>query len=993
MTLLAMALSALLLSCRREAEIKVGELIYCDLEQITDDGKFFISNTHPDKLFEGADKRSGFFARSGMNSILLMEGRAFGLATELHHVGGDERYELTIWRKGNIDKGFINVGDATGKYFYKANEEADSVDADGWQRIRLRFYVPPNLNDATLKIYAWNPNKDSVFYDDISIRRILPETYPEYEGITGLKLYVDTVNTLKLAEKRKQAFDDFILQTEDDDWVEGMLFEGDELYRTELRLKGDWLDHLLGSKWSFRIEVKGGETWNGMRTFSVQNPASRDFLNEWLMHDFCRENDILATRYGFIPLSLNGTSLGIYAWEEHFEKYLIESNNRREGPILKVNEDALWANALLKNKFREDISLPVVMAAEIMPFKEKRTTRDANLFHQYLIAQELYYQYKFAERPVSEIFDIDKLARYLAMIDLFRTYHGVTWHNQRFYYNPVISRLEPIAFDNFSEKGPVQYYSRAIMGDHYLDMETAGDENLMLGGIFRDPELNEHYITYLEKFADERFITDYLDSREAMLLFYDSLIRLEYPGNRFSKQYILDNAARIREELPGFIAKAASAAEKLPIRYDIEEPEYGRTENNIVSEKFVKAFTQASNDTSAIFRIENYFTSDIYLLGTSKNGTSLRDMFPPDFKVGPVSGRNPGTAEVTSRPSARYLHYMVEGDMATYVVPLYAWPTPTGKESPLQRIQGLYSDNYLKYFSQAGEGRLTMEKGEYDVSEPLLIPPGYEVTIRAGATINITGGALFISYSPLYIIGSENEPVVVKSSDGTAKGFSVFQAAKRSKVSHAVFDRLNTLDLDGWLLTGAVTFYESDVDFYSTTFSNNLCEDGLNIIRSEFTIDHCEVLNTFGDALDVDFGKGVISNTAFRYLSNDAIDVSGSDIDVVNCVVTESNDKGVSGGENSVVRVKDTKISGSVIGVASKDYSRVTLEGCTIEDCRYGLVVFRKKPEFGPATITATDLLMKNITNPYLIEEGSSCQVNGEKLADDQQNVFDIFYQ
>ena len=90
MLLLAMAMSVLLLSCRREAEIKVGELIYCDLEQITDDGRFFISNTHPGKLFEGADKRSGVVARSGKHSILLMDGRAFGLTTELHHVGGDE---------------------------------------------------------------------------------------------------------------------------------------------------------------------------------------------------------------------------------------------------------------------------------------------------------------------------------------------------------------------------------------------------------------------------------------------------------------------------------------------------------------------------------------------------------------------------------------------------------------------------------------------------------------------------------------------------------------------------------------------------------------------------------------------------------------------------------------------------------------------------------------------------------------------------------------
>lgn len=27
--------------------------------------------------------------------------------------------------------------------------------------------------------------------------------------------------------------------------------------------------------------------------------------------------------------------MGVYAYEEHFDKQLVESNNRREGPILK----------------------------------------------------------------------------------------------------------------------------------------------------------------------------------------------------------------------------------------------------------------------------------------------------------------------------------------------------------------------------------------------------------------------------------------------------------------------------------------------------------------------------------------------------------------------------------------------------------------------------------------------------------------------------------
>ncbi|MEA1898666.1 MAG: right-handed parallel beta-helix repeat-containing protein, partial [Bacteroidota bacterium] len=300
--------------------------------------------------------------------------------------------------------------------------------------------------------------------------------------------------------------------------------------------------------------------------------------------------------------------------------------------------------------------------------------------------------------------------------------------------------------------------------------------------------------------------------------------------------------------------------------------------------------------------------------------------------------------------------------------------------------------NYLNYFTEGPGRQLILKEGLYEISEPLIIPRGYKVIINEGVQINIINRAAFISYSTVCIKGTADKPVIIKSSDGTANGFSVFQASERSLVEYAVFDRLNTLDKDGWTLTGAVTFYESDVDFYNTSFQNNLCEDGLNIIRSDFVIDQCELINTFSDALDVDFGTGTISNTEFRYLNNDGIDVSGSDIKINHCFIRQSNDKGISGGENSIVLVENTTIEGSEIGIASKDFSRVHALNCTIEDCRYGIVVFRKKPEFGTASFIASDLILNNVTTTYLIEEGSTCTVDGIEIMADKNEVYDMFY-
>ena len=427
------------------------------------------------------------------------------------------------------------------------------------------------------------------------------------------------------------------------------------------------------------------------------------------------------------------------------------------------------------------------------------------------------------------------------------------------------------------------------------------------------------------------------------------------------------------------------------IQYNIANPIYEQTEHHEISTEFVQAYRESGNDTSSMIRIENYYTRDILLLGTSGNAQGIRNYFLPEVEVNAILGRNYGDTILKIPVKANFLFYMVKGEIETFIVPVYSWPKP-GKDSPLQEMLKTFGDNFRNYFEEDGGRVLILRSGEYEISEPLIIPEGYKVMIEKGVHINITNHAPFISYSTVELSGTAEDPIVIISSDGTANGFSVFQAPGRSMVRHTVFDQLNTLDNDGWKLTGAVNFYESDVDFYNTTFQNNLCEDGLNIIRSDFIIDQCKVYNTFADAVDIDFGTGEIKNTEFKYLSNDGIDVSGSNVKIYHCTISNSNDKGVSAGENSIVYLENTIISGTEIGFASKDLSHIYANNCTIEDCNYGMVAFRKKSEFGPATIEAFNVIMKNITTKYLVEKGSKCTIDKQEVDANVEKIAEIFY-
>ena len=230
------------------------------------------------------------------------------------------------------------------------------------------------------------------------------------------------------------------------------------------------------------------------------------------------------------------------------------------------------------------------------------------------------------------------------------------------------------------------------------------------------------------------------------------------------------------------------------------------------------------------------------------------------------------------------------------------------------------------------------------------------------------------------MIGTENQPITIKSTDFSANGFTVLQAKDVSKMAYVTFEGFNTVATNGWNLTGAVTFYESDINIKNCRFIKNKCEDGLNIVRAKLDIDGITIGETFSDGLDIDFGTGIIKNAYFYKTGNDGMDFSGSQLTIENAIIKKAGDKGISVGEESSVYVKDVEINGANIGVASKDLSKLVVEFLSIKDCNQGIIAFQKKPEYGGAKIVINNYKAENIRFLHKIQEGSSLQLKGEEV-------------
>ena len=977
-------------SCVRK-ELPPRVHITSDMEKISIDGDKIIATNDSNYLFKGGQQQTKLLHRSGNNSVFSTPKNAFTLSIEFSNVYRDSYVDVSVWKQGS-NAHLVCVLMGTKKYF--SAENVVETDNNGWEKLNLRFYIPPLSEYNELKFYLWNSGRDTVFYDDISFTILKNRPFPEF-SLPSFHLEMDTSEFISLMDTRVRAFKAGILQSGDEDLVDGFVFSDDKMMKADLRLKGDWLDHLHGSKWSYRVKLKNGKTWNRMNVFSIQNPMARLGVNEWFLHQVMMEEGLLTTRYGFVPVTHNGKNMGLYAWEEHFSKQLLESQNRREGPIVRFVEDALWdARVLTSEEKMNNKQTPVFEVAIIKPFASGKIASDSNMFNQFLIAQNLMMQYKKRSKSASEIFNIDMLARYFATADVFLARHSLIWHNQRFYYNPVICKLEPIAYDCYSDIGLDDHVKNPISGFLHSGI-TQPDEYIMVRELFNDTAFVDKYADYLDYYSTPSTLDSIFGNYQNQLTYYDSLVKREYPNQDFFESDIKLNAKEVRKTLPVFRKQIyeMKAENKKWENHTLVRNDYDTVLPAFFATNLVLAYKENTIGDSVIIKVKNYFTEQVVVLGVGKLAKNIRELVVPVPILAASRNSKPSETMFTvSNDQVNYLFFSISSTDELFSIEINQWPEPTGAATPLQQLTALYPFPDTSLIYKVDGQNIIIKRGNVVIDHPVIIPAGYNVYFNPGTIINLIEKSAIISHSAVFMHGSKDSLIIITSSDSTSNGFVVIQAKSRSIVNNVYFENLNTINYNGWIHTGAVTFYESDVEITNTSFNQNQCEDALNIIRSNFTLSNSTFNNIFGDAFDADFCKGEIFSTIFTNIGNDAMDFSGSQITIRNSDVIGANDKGISGGEDSKLTVYNTNIQNANIGLASKDLSVVEVFDSKIESCNYGIVLLQKKPEYGPSIMILKNTQLMNLKTEMLIELYSKVEIDDRIIIGKQLNLSEIFY-
>jgi hypothetical protein len=122
-----------------------------------------------------------------------------------------------------------------------------------------------------------------------------------------------------------------------------------------------------------------------------------------------------------------------------------------------------------------------------------------------------------------------------------------------------------------------------------------------------------------------------------------------------------------------------------------------------------------------------------------------------------------------------------------------------------------------------------------------------------GTTLKFEERAILFTTEPISIYGSEDHPAILTSKTANWGGIIVLSAQERSLWRHAIVENLTSIERDGWVLTGGITFFESPVTLQNVQIRNTTSEDAINIIQSDFQFIQSEFSNTASDAFDGDF--------------------------------------------------------------------------------------------------------------------------------------------
>nr|MBA3284468.1 right-handed parallel beta-helix repeat-containing protein [Nitrosopumilus sp.] len=531
----------------------------------------------------------------------------------------------------------------------------------------------------------------------------------------------------------------------------------------------------------------------------------------------------------------------------------------------------------------------------------------------------------------------------------------------KYYYNPITSRLEPVAYESFTN-----LQSRDLSSQYkYVELDSGSNYQDWHSLIFSNKIFFAEYVKQLERISKLDYLDSFFNESNLELNKNLAIIYKEFPYKKFDKRDFYGRQNMIRKVLDA--PKALHAY-------------FCKIENNIahIQVGAIDALPLEIKSIS-IHGISSVPGKSIVL--AAKQTDSFVDYIDCTFIM-------PTTFvwQKTDSDSIQ-IQYSVLGASKIKNVNVFSFPHTDSefiKQDLLNRTGNIEEFSFLEVNKLSRS--ISIKRGSYSLTKDLIIPADYKLFVSGGVSIDIKNSSKIISYSSVLFSGSEEDQIAIESTDSTSQGIEIINAGK-SIFRNVVFKNLPKIKDEQWARSGAITFYESSVEFYNCSFYNCKAEDAINLIRSAFIFKECLFHNMHDDAVDIDFSEGTISNCAFEQCNENALDITMGNLVLNSVFIDGVGNKALNIKSGSEIKGDYIKIKNAHIAIAAEDHSKVIFKNTSITDCKFGVVAYKNKPGSGHPTVTISDLLFLQVKEKYLKGKKSTIVANGISIESSVEDV------
>lgn len=808
----------------------------------------------------------------------------------------------------------------------------------------------------------------------------------EKNDLRAISLDISFKDLKKIQQKRAEAVKNERLVAGNDDYVKASIKDANQVKHCEVRLKGDLPDHWSTSKWSLRVKMKRDGLVSGMSRFSLQNPVTRNHTYEWLFLENLKNEGLMGVRYDFVNVSINGKKMGIYAIEEYISKEFIEANNRREGIVVSLDEELMWSDFYNDPSNLEWNSIYRTAVASAL--NDGRIDKNPLLARQRNTAINLLRDLQVQKIKPDQLFDCEKLGKFFALCRLWNAEHCLEWDDINFYYNPIIGKFEPIGFDascEANEKPKYCFFTGGKVANNWVNYALTS------------PRIAEAYIRNLKIFSSEKYINN---------------LKANFAGYELKVRRLISREL-LNASLPEFWQNFESLFNNDPWAVLDKRAYFIRRE--LDDEMPALAFARMSNDSKNYHTtIRNSLTQPVEFLGIRTNNNveinastiievcpQLKDLFffPQKSIILPIQKNdresNFGSIEF-SLPmelfdlnqshiqNELFIHFRVLGNDKIIRAPI-----PIDEHSYDPKSLPFYDQNLSlnsEIFS-IKEDTIYLHPGRHIFHEDIFIPFGMKLAIGPDTSLSFERNASLVSEGSIRAIGTPEHPIIFSSDQSFWDGILLFGSKEPSLFENVHFSKLggtgmivnpHGIEKDGWVMTGGINVLDAEVHFKSCRFEDCFTEDALNVFSSTFTLEGSKFINCSSDGFDGDFVNGTVKRCEFINIMGDGVDFSGSSVSVEDTIFYNIEDKAISVGEASNVKISDSNVNIANFGIVSKDLSNAHCVDTLIKNTRIaGVSCYQKKNNFGPGNVVLSNVRFEDLNKTYLIQTGSSAKTDG----------------